>query len=49
MLHWYVSEQVEEEANADALYNQVKMLEGSNHGLLMLDRELTGRQLSFVK
>lgn len=46
MLHWYVSEQVEEEANADTLYNQVKMLEGSNHGLLMLDRELAGRQLS---
>jgi len=44
MLHWYVSEQVEEESNADTLYNQVKMLEGSNHGLLMLDRELAGRR-----
>lgn len=46
MLHWYVNEQVEEEANADTLYNQVKMLEGSNQGLLMLDREVAGRQLS---
>jgi len=44
MLHWYVSEQVEEEANADTLFNQVRMLEGSNHGLLMLDRELATRQ-----
>jgi len=46
MLHWYVNEQVEEEANADTLYNQAKMLEGSNHGLLMLDRELARRQLT---
>lgn len=46
MLHWYVSEQVEEVATADTLANQVKMVEGSNHGLLMLDRELATRQLA---
>ncbi len=43
MLHWYVAEQVEEVATADTLTNQVKMVEGSSHGLLMLDRELAGR------
>jgi ferritin len=46
VLHWYVNEQVEEEATADTLYHQVKMLEDSPHGLLMLDRELAGRTLS---
>lgn len=43
VLHWYVNEQVEEVSTSDTLFNQVKMLEGSNHGLLMLDRELAGR------
>lgn len=45
VLHWYVNEQVEEEATADTLFHQVKMLEDSPHGLLMLDRELAGRTL----
>jgi ferritin len=43
MLHWYVSEQVEEEATADTLFHQVRMVESSPHGLLMIDRELAGR------
>jgi ferritin len=43
ILHWYVNEQVEEVATADTLYHQVKMMEGSPQGLLMLDRELAGR------
>lgn len=43
VLHWYVNEQVEEESTADTLFHQVKMLEDSPHGLLMLDRELAGR------
>ena len=43
MMHWYVNEQVEEEATADTLYHQVKMVEESPHGLLMIDRELAGR------
>ena len=45
LMHWYVNEQVEEEATADTLFNQVKMVEDSPHGLLMIDRELSGRQL----
>lgn len=44
MLQWFVAEQVEEEANADELLNQVKMVEGQAQGLLMLDRELKQRQ-----
>lgn len=43
ILHWYVNEQVEEEATAETLYHQVKMVESSPHGLLMIDRELAGR------
>ncbi len=43
VLHWYVNEQVEEEATADTLFHQVKMIESSPHGLLMIDRELAGR------
>ena len=43
MLHWYVNEQVEEEATADTLFHQVQMVEGNPHGLLMIDRELSGR------
>ena len=43
MLQWYVAEQVEEEAAADSILQQLKMLEGNKHGLLMLDRELKQR------
>jgi ferritin len=43
LLHWYISEQVEEEATADRLYHQVAMVQESPQGLLMLDRELAGR------
>ena len=43
VLHWYVNEQVEEEATADTLFHQVKMVESSPYGLLMIDRELAGR------
>ena len=43
MMHWYVNEQVEEEATADRLFHQVKMVEDNPHGLLMIDRELAGR------
>jgi ferritin len=44
MLQWFVGEQVEEEANADELLQQVKMIGGKPQGLLMLDRELKQRQ-----
>jgi len=46
MLQWYVSEQVEEEANVDEILQQLILLEGNKFGLLMLDREL--RQRTFV-
>ncbi|MFO8236075.1 MAG: ferritin [Bacteroidales bacterium] len=44
MLQWFVSEQVEEEASADELLQKLKMLEGSGHALLMVDRELAERK-----
>lgn len=43
MLQWFVEEQVEEEANADEILQQLKMVEGNPHGILMLDRELKQR------
>ena len=46
MLQWFVEEQVEEEANADEILQQLKMLKGNPHGILMLDREL--KQRTFV-
>ena len=46
MLQWFVSEQVEEESSADEILQQLKMLEGNKHGLLMLDREL--KQRTFI-
>lgn len=45
ILQWYVSEQVEEESNVDEILQQLKMMEGNKHGLLMLDRELKQRIL----
>jgi ferritin len=42
-LHWYIAEQVEEEATADRLYHRTAMLDDSPQGLLMLDRELAAR------
>jgi len=46
MLQWYVAEQVEEESGVDEILQQLKMLEGNKHGLLMLDREL--KQRTFI-
>ncbi len=44
MLQWFVAEQVEEEANADELLQKLKLIGGKGHGLLMIDKELSGRQ-----
>ncbi len=46
ILQWYVSEQVEEESGVDEILQQLKMMEGNKHGLLMLDREL--KQRTFI-
>ncbi|HBB92285.1 MAG TPA: ferritin [Bacteroidales bacterium] len=43
MLQWFVAEQVEEEANAEQILVQVKMIGDNGYGMLMLDRELATR------
>jgi ferritin len=42
-LQWFVKEQVEEEANADALLQKLKRIGDDGRGLLMLDQELAQR------
>ncbi|HUV64090.1 MAG TPA: ferritin [Sedimentisphaerales bacterium] len=42
-LQWFVNEQVEEEASADQIVQQLKMMESAPGGLFMLDRELAQR------
>jgi ferritin len=42
-LQWFVAEQVEEEASADAIVQDLKRIGDHGHGLLMIDRELAGR------
>ncbi|MFC1781316.1 ferritin [Planctomycetota bacterium] len=42
-LQWFVNEQVEEEASADAIVQQMKMMEKAPGGMFMLDRELSQR------
>ncbi len=43
MLQWFVTEQVEEEANADGIVQKLKMMAGAPGGIFMLDRELAAR------
>ncbi len=43
LLNWFIDEQVEEEATAETLLNQLKMVEGDGRGLLMLDKDLAAR------
>lgn len=42
-LEWFVTEQVEEEANADDIVQQLKLVEGAPSGLFLIDRELAQR------
>ena len=42
-LHWYVTEQVEEEENDNDIINQLKLIQEHPQGLLMLDRDLAQR------
>jgi len=42
-LHWYVTEQVEEESNADGILQKLKMVAGHTQGVFMMDRELAQR------
>ncbi len=42
-LQWYIEEQVEEEANVSNIIAQLKMIEGSNESLYLLDKDLAQR------
>jgi ferritin len=42
-LHWFVTEQVEEEASFSLILKKLKRIEGDGRGLLMLDQELSQR------
>ena len=42
-LQWFVAEQVEEEASADQVLQQLKLRAGAPGGMFMLDRELAQR------
>ena len=42
-LQWFVTEQVEEESNANAVIRQLKLIGDDRGGLFMLDRELALR------
>ncbi len=46
MLQWFVEEQVEEEASADQILQDLKIIGAKGHGLLMMDRELRQRQFN---
>ena len=43
MMQWFVTEQVEEEANVEAIVAQLKRLGDDGPGLFMMDRELAAR------
>ncbi len=43
-LNWFIDEQVEEEATAQSVVNQLKILGDSGHGILMMDREMAARK-----
>ena len=45
-LQWFVDEQVEEEANASEILDNLKLISSKGNGLFMIDREL--RQRKFV-
>lgn len=42
-LQWFVTEQVEEEANADEIVRKLELMEGAPGGLFMIDQELAQR------
>jgi len=43
MLHWFVKEQVEEEANASSILERIKMVKDSVNGILQYDKMLGKR------
>jgi len=43
MLHWFIKEQVEEEANASSILERIKMVKDSVNGILQYDKMLGKR------
>lgn len=43
-LQWFVNEQVEEEANATKILDDLKMIGDNSYGIFMLDREMGSRK-----
>ena len=43
MLQWFIAEQVEEEANVEAIVTQLRLVGDEGRGLYMIDREMVGR------
>ena len=43
LMIWFIDEQVEEEGNAEKIINELKLIGGEGHGMLMLDREFATR------
>jgi len=43
MLHWFISEQVEEEKNANEIVEELKLIDAHGTAVLMLDRQLAKR------
>jgi ferritin len=43
MLQWFVDEQVEEEAGANAIVQKLRLVQGNGGGLFMVDKELAAR------
>jgi len=48
MLQWFVAEQVEEEASAQEILDELKLIGNDGNGLLMKDRELAQRVLNLL-
>lgn len=44
LLHWFISEQVEEEATVEGICDQVRLVHNDGPGLLRLDTELGSRK-----
>jgi ferritin len=43
MLHWFIDEQVEEEATASQIVDLLERIGDKDQGLIMIDRELGRR------
>ncbi|MCP4290218.1 MAG: ferritin [bacterium] len=48
IMQWYVSEQVEEEANVEGIVKKMKMMGDSGQGLFLMDRELASRPVPTI-